>query len=103
MRRARAILSVGEHDDLIAFLAANPESGDVIPGTGGLRKLRWSAKGKGKSGGARVIYYYYNADHPVFALLIYGKGEQVDMSGEQKRTLVRYLETLKAELKKRKT
>lgn len=54
-RRADAILQPDERLDLIAYLAANPKDGDVIPGTGGIRKLRWRAKGKGKSGGVRVI------------------------------------------------
>jgi hypothetical protein len=55
-RRAEKLLTPGERDELLFYLAVHPESGDEIPGTGGVRKLRFSAKGKGKSGGVRVIY-----------------------------------------------
>jgi mRNA-degrading endonuclease RelE of RelBE toxin-antitoxin system len=48
--------------------------------TGGLRKLRWSAHGKGKSGGVRVIYYYHNESIPLFLLTVFGKGEKVNLS-----------------------
>jgi len=47
-------------------LAAHAKTGDLISGTGGIRKIRWSAQGKGKSGGVRVIYYYYNKSIPLF-------------------------------------
>jgi hypothetical protein len=57
-RRAEKLLSIEEHEDLLFYLALHPESGDEIPGTGGVRKVRYAAKGKGKSGGARVIYYF---------------------------------------------
>jgi len=63
----------------VFFLAIHPESGDEIPGTGGVRKLRFGFRGRGKSGGARVIYYYFDKDNPLYALLIYGKNEQVNL------------------------
>ena len=63
--KAEKLLSVAEKDELINFLAANPEAGDVIPGTGGVRKLRFAAEGRGKRAGVRVIYYYYNVRNPI--------------------------------------
>lgn len=57
-RRASALLTEAEKQKLIDYLAAHPQSGVVMQGTGGVRKLRWAAGGKGKSGGARVIHYY---------------------------------------------
>jgi len=57
-RQAQAQLSEEEHAELIDFLAYNPEAGSLVRGTGGIRKVRFAAKGKGKSGGVRVIYYY---------------------------------------------
>ena len=63
-----------EHADFIAYLAGCPDCGDVIPGSGGCRKVRWAGKGKGKRGGVRVIYTTQLADGAVIALLIYGKG-----------------------------
>ena len=55
-------------------MSSNPISGDLIKETGGIRKLRWAAKGKGKSGGVRVIYYnYHNISIPLFMLTVFGK------------------------------
>jgi mRNA-degrading endonuclease RelE of RelBE toxin-antitoxin system len=65
LRKAAGVLTEGEREQLVAFVAANPEAGDVIPESGGVRKFRWAAKGKGKSGGARVIYYFHNEALPV--------------------------------------
>lgn len=67
-RRAEKLLSVDEHEELIFQLAMNPKAGDEIPGTGGVRKLRFAAHGKGKSGGVRVIYYFYDEENPLYAL-----------------------------------
>jgi len=92
---------MGEKDELINFLAKNPERGDEIPDTGGLRKLRWAGKGKGKRGGLRVIYYFYNESAPVFLLFIYGKGEQEDLKTEQKKMLKKLAIELKEQCKKR--
>ena len=64
---AKSVLSDKEVEDVITMIALDPESGDVMQGTGGIRKVRVGAKGKGKSGGARVIYYYYKESMPVFA------------------------------------
>ena len=88
-----------ERNDLIDYLARNPEAGDEITGTGGVRKLRQGGKGKGKRGGLRVIYYFYNDTAPVFLLTVYGKGEQDDLTSEQKKTLTKLAEALKAECK----
>lgn len=60
---AAAVLSDKERDEVVSFVAAYPQAGDVVPGTGGARKLRWKSQGRGKSGGARVIYYYHNECH----------------------------------------
>jgi DNA-binding transcriptional regulator YiaG len=66
VRQAEQILPEEERLDLIEHLARNPEAGAVMPGTGGVRKLRWGIGGRGKSGGARIIYYYHNATMPIF-------------------------------------
>ena len=58
-----------ERRELVDFLAENPLAGDEIPGTGGVRKLRFAAFGRGKRGGARVIYYYLDETMPIYALL----------------------------------
>jgi mRNA-degrading endonuclease RelE of RelBE toxin-antitoxin system len=84
LRRVAALLSDSEHKELIDFLAANPRAGDEIVGTGGVRKVRFAAKGKGKSGGVRVIYYVVDETLPLFALLIYGKNEQGNLTPNQR-------------------
>ena len=62
-----------ERDAFTFYIAANPEAGDVVPRSGGLRKVRWSYAGRGKRGGVRVIYYNRLADGEIWLLLIYGK------------------------------
>jgi len=69
-------------------LVADPECGPLIPGTGGLRKIRWQGSGRGKRGGVRVIYYWAARDAVVLMLLMYGKNEQDDLTPAQKKVLV---------------
>jgi hypothetical protein len=68
-------------------LARYPYSGDVIQGTGGLRKIRWTAGGKGKSGGVRVIYFHVVSLSQIRLLLIYRKGLKDDLSPAEKKVL----------------
>ncbi|MCC7201973.1 MAG: transcriptional regulator [Nitrospirae bacterium] len=75
-------LSDIEYSALQIELALNPESGDIIQGSGGLRKLRWSGKGKGKRGGLRIIYYWQKQNHEIWLLTIYAKNEAEDISLE---------------------
>jgi hypothetical protein len=70
---ARRIWSEQERGAFCAWLAANPEVGDVIPGSGGCRKVRWSIAGRGKRGGARIIYYNRLANGEIWLLVIYTK------------------------------
>jgi mRNA-degrading endonuclease RelE of RelBE toxin-antitoxin system len=72
------------HDEYIALqweLAIHPDSGAIIPESGGLRKLRWKSKGKGKSGGVRVIYYIKNQEDHIWLLTIYAKNEVQNIPG----------------------
>lgn len=80
-----------ELDEIKAFLAMTPDAGDEMPGTGGARKLRFAGKGKGKSGGYRVITFYSGEDIPVFLLDIYSKGEKIDLTQDEKNTLRKIL------------
>jgi hypothetical protein len=70
-------------------LAEAPDAGDVIPGTGGFRKIRWAApaRGKGKRGGLRVIYYYFPDDDQIWLVTLHGKGEVADLTPAEKRQL----------------
>ena len=76
-------------------------AGDLIPGTGGVRKLRWGLKGRGKRGGARVIYFHHDADMPLIALTAFAKNERADLS-QQDRNDFRRLTTLLVEAFKRR-
>lgn len=75
-----------DEDDLAALqtlLMLHPDAGDVLPGSGGLRKVRVPAKGKGKRGGARVIYFWVTADDQIFLLYAYAKNERTDITPKQ--------------------
>ena len=97
-RQADKLFSEDEKRELIAFLAENPLAGDEIPGTGGVRKLRFAALGRGQRGGAQVIYYYLDETMPVYALLAYAK---TDMTPDERRTVSKLVAALKAARKRR--
>ncbi len=75
-------------------LMLNPRAGDVIQGTGGLRKLRWSASGRGKRGGTRIIYYYQDREATVYMLLAYPKSRKDDLTAQEKKTLTRIVQEM---------
>lgn len=91
---AQARVGEAELDEIRTLVAENPLAGDAMPGTGGARKLRFAARGKGKSGGYRIITFYSGEDIPVFLLDIYAKGEKIDLTQEEKNTLKRVLQRL---------
>ena len=100
-RQAGKLFSEEERRALIDFLAANPLAGDEIPGTGGVRKVRFGVSGTGKRGGARVIYYYLDEAMPIYALLAYGKSAKTDLTAAEKRTVSAIAAALKAAWKER--
>ena len=77
---AKKLLTDEEREELIGYLAYNPAAGDVVPGAGGIRKLRWKLSGRGKRGGARVIYFVHGASVPLFLLTAFAKNERLDLS-----------------------
>lgn len=87
-RFKRSAKSTGVTDEelrnIITYLALNPSAGTVLPGTGGARKFRYRARGKGKSGGYRVITFFSGRDMPVFLVDIFAKGDKLNLSrGDQ--------------------
>ena len=88
-RRAASV--AGMNDDEIAsvvdLVAAKPESGEEIPGTGGCRKIRFAGRGKGKSGDYRVITFFSGAVWPVFLLTVFSKGERSDLTQAERNML----------------
>lgn len=99
-RQCDKIFSESEKRELVDFLAENPLAGDEIPGTGGVRKVRFASSGHGKRGGARIIYYYLNDDLPLYALLAYAKNMKVDMTPEEKSKVRSFVEMLKASIRR---
>jgi hypothetical protein len=90
IKRADKLLKASEKISVINYLAAHPASGDIMQGTGGIRKLRWSAHGKGKSGGVRIIYYFHNNSMPLFLLTLFGKGEKSNLSKSERNDLAKF-------------
>jgi len=86
-KKSEKLLADSERESVINYLAAHPASGDIMQGTGGVRKLRWSARGKGKSGGVRIIYYFYNELRPLFLLSLFGKGEKANLTKAERNEL----------------
>lgn len=82
-------LSDEGYREIQLHLVGDPEAGDVIPGTGGFRKLRWKdrRRGKGKRGGLRIIYYYFIAGSQIWFMTLYDKDEVADLSPDEKRLL----------------
>lgn len=97
---ARRVLTDSERAALADYLAANPTAGDVMQGTGGARKLRWAAKGKGKSGGARAITFHGGPDLPVFLMTVFGKGEKANLTKAERNELRDILALIAAEYRK---
>lgn len=86
---------------MILTLAADPKAGALIPGLGGIRKLRFAPAGKGKSGAFRVIYYLLDDNTPILALLLYAKNEQSNPTPEQRKRLLHAVEAIKAKARGR--
>jgi mRNA-degrading endonuclease RelE of RelBE toxin-antitoxin system len=91
-RQIDRLLDSESYRDLQNYLVDDPNRGSVIPGTAGLRKLRWQRAGAGKRGGIRVIYFWIVNESTVLMLLAYPKGEQDDLTPGQKRTLKQIVE-----------
>jgi hypothetical protein len=76
----RKLMDDEERAELVEYLAYHPLAGVVIPGTGGVRKLRWGLEGRGKRGGARVIYYYHDIDMPLYILEAFAKNDRANLT-----------------------
>jgi mRNA-degrading endonuclease RelE of RelBE toxin-antitoxin system len=88
-------LSDDEYRAFQVYLLERPDAGAVIRGSGGVRKVRWAAGSKGKSGGLRVIYYWLKAEDQIFLLTLSGKGEKEDLSTADLKRIVKLIEELK--------
>lgn len=91
-RQVQVLLSDEEYRQLQMALVLHPDMGTVIPGSGGLRKTRWSLAGRGKRGGVRIIYYWAVVNDKILMLFMYAKNEQDDLTPEQLKVLRRLIE-----------
>ena len=91
-QRIQELISDEEYRLLQTHLVNRPDVGKILSGSGGLRKLRWSAKGRGKSGGIRVIYYWFVSQEVILLLYAYPKSDQDDLTSEQLRQLRKIVE-----------
>lgn len=94
IRLADKLLSQDERSDLISYLAAHPKTGDLMEGTGGVRKLRWRRSGQGKSGGVRVIYYFHEDAMPLYLLTVFAKGDKVNLTKSERNELAGLVDLL---------
>jgi hypothetical protein len=89
LKAAKALFSQAERDRIVDMVAANPECGEVMQGTGGFRKLRVARSGMGKRGGARLIYILRNEAFPVFLISVYAKNEKENLSMQERNLLAK--------------
>ena len=87
--------NTNERSDVVDYLAAYPKAGDLIQGTGGIRKLRWARDARGKSGGVRVIYYFHSERIPLYLLTVFGKNEKANLTAAERNALAGLVFTLK--------
>ena len=88
-------MTAAEIDGVTDMLAADPLCGDLIQGTGDVRKVRIAVKGKGKSGGVRVVYYYYNETLPIFLLTVFAKSEKDNLTKAERNMLAKLVRILR--------
>jgi len=94
IRRAEKLMSASERLDIINYLAAHPKAGDLMEGTGGIRKLRWGRGAQGKSGGVRVIYYVHSEEMPLYLLTLFAKNERANISKAERHELAKLVDLL---------
>ena len=99
-RRILDLITDEEYARFQADLAANPEAGDVIPGLGGLRKIRLALPGRGKRGGARVLYLLFVRAETVYLLYVFTKGEFGDLPPDKRRVMRRLVDEIKKEFQR---
>ena len=96
LRFAAGLLPAADRSAIVVFLAAQPKAGDLVQGTGGVRKLRWGRGGRGKSGGVRIVYYHHSEAMPLYLLTVFGKNEKANLSKAERNELAKLVAMLKS-------
>ena len=96
IRQCKKLFTEEEKSAVIEHLANFPLSGDEIPGTGGVRKVRVPLAGRGKRGGGRVVYYYFDDEAPIYALLAYPKSQKVDLTPAEAKAVSELAQAIKS-------
>jgi hypothetical protein len=94
IRTAGKLLADSERLDVVRYLAEHPKAGDLMEGTGGVRKLRWGRGGQGKSGGVRVIYYFHDENMPLYLLTLFAKGDKANLTKAERNELAELVDLL---------
>jgi len=97
--QAEDVWDDAEREAFVTFIAGDPEAGDMIPEAGGVRKVRWTRSGTGKRGGARVIYFYGDAERPLYLLMVYAKARREELTSDEKKTVRKLAAVLKGKSK----
>ena len=95
MRQAENIWNDEEREAFVDFIARNPEAGNLIPETGGVRKVRWARQGRGKRGGTRIIYFFHDRNAPIYLLMVYAKGARENISPEATKVVREFAARIK--------
>ena len=98
----RKLMDDEERAGLVKYLAFNPTAGDVIPGSGGVRKIRWGLEGRGKHNGARVIYFFHDMEMPLLLLKAYAKNKQEDLSQIELKKMQQFTKQMVEEYRRRR-
>lgn len=99
---SRKLFDEHERTLLVSYLAAHPAAGDLMQGTGGLRKVRWALQGRGKRGGARVIYFLHSEHLPLFLLTAYAKNERADLTAADRKAFKQLVKQIAATYHRRR-
>lgn len=98
--RCSKLMSDEQRARVVDMLARDPECGEIMAGTGGVRKVRVALEGRGKSGGARVIYYFHSERLPVFALTVFAKNEKTNLTPAERNAMAAIVKAIKQQLER---
>jgi hypothetical protein len=95
IKQAAILMDNASREEFISYIAINPLKGDLIAGTGGARKIRWSGHAhQGKRGGVRIIYHYHNENMPIFLFTVYAKNQRANISASEKNALRKFIQLI---------